>query len=193
MSIQATEDEFRKLSAMSPEARELAMKHAAAGAGGQVPPAVQRQLMAEAIRMAEEAECAECSSDLDLAATDCAYEFRLQPCRGVTAGVISCLEAIKSPICGGVNREPNLSDVLTVLFCLCNPNPSELLRLARSGELVAAAESWSFDFGSDDLEEGKSLVQKAINDAFPAPPVAPKKKATTPAKGGKARRHTTRR
>lgn len=190
-----TKEEFERINAM-PEADRVAFmrdlqRRQEANEGKPIPREVQRELMQQAIEMAESAESNTATIDLDLADTvqhhGVSLDFPLEFRRGVTVGVISILQKINSPI--AVGGDCGVDDVAVLLFCLCCPEVGTMIALAKSGELKDAVEVWAFDFGQDEIYAAQEKAMEILNAAIPNAPNAEKKIV----KKKSAPRRTTRR
>lgn len=158
-----TEDQFRRLNQLPPEARAAAMSAFSESAKGDPPPEVQRQLMEKAIALAEADQTAaehRRNADLELATPPGALVIAGYQARPMSAGVIQVLDRIKHPLI--VGGDVTIGDIVALLYCLCWPSIPEIIAHAKSGTLNDAACEWAFDLDIGAIQDAYQTIEESF-------------------------------
>ena len=178
---QITVEQYEALEKLSPEERAAAMAEYRANAtGSEIPPEVQKKLMAEAMELASrntDGEAIRQRSELELIAPP---GLTLGPfeCRPLSMGVIQILERINHPLFSGDGDEMALGDVVAIMYCLCEPDIAKLVQESMEGNFESGANAWAFDLSMDQLLGMQEQLEPMLDAAegLPQEPTGKPKK-----------------
>ena len=177
--MEITEDDFHRLNALPPDQRAAAIRAYEANAkttASEVPRAVQRELMQQAIQLAERAarqDDAQQSAALDLATPPDGFVIAGYAARPMSAGVVQVLERIKHPMI--VGGETTLGDIVAILYCLCWPSVGDIVRQAKDGTLNDCATEWAFEIDVDAIYKAYGEIESMFSKMGNNEPTTEKK------------------